>query len=106
MALLQVNNPYNGNEIAKLSFATEKELVESLTKGQNAFAKWRTSPSWLRSELLNAVARDLESSRDEFAKLIVQEAGKPITYANIEVDRCLGVLRWAAAETQRFSGEL
>jgi acyl-CoA reductase-like NAD-dependent aldehyde dehydrogenase len=106
MSLLQVKNPYTGIELANLSFATEKDLGQSLAKGRTAFEKWRKSPSWRRSELLISVAKDLENRREEFAKLIVQEAGKPIAYANVEVDRCLGVLRWAAAETQRFAGEL
>jgi acyl-CoA reductase-like NAD-dependent aldehyde dehydrogenase len=106
MSSLQVINPYNGRELAKLSFATEKEMAQSLEKGRAAFTKWKSSPSWRRAEVLNAVAKDLESKRDEFAKTIVQEAGKPITLANAEVDRCLGVLRWAAAETERYAGEL
>jgi acyl-CoA reductase-like NAD-dependent aldehyde dehydrogenase len=106
MSSLQVINPYNGHEIAKLSFATEKEMAQTIEKGRVAFAKWKSSPSWRRAEVLNAVAKDLEANRNEFAKVIVQEAGKPITLANAEVDRCLGVLRWAAAETERYAGEL
>jgi acyl-CoA reductase-like NAD-dependent aldehyde dehydrogenase len=106
MSQLLVKSPYSGKELAKLNFANAQELARTLSKGREAFSKWKTSPSWRRAEVLNAVAKDLESNRDEFAKIIVQEAGKPITLANAEVDRCLGVLRWAAAETQRFAGEL
>lgn len=106
MPPLIVRNPYNGAEIAKLSFASETDVAASLARGREAFTKWRNSPSWRRAEVLNTVAKEIESSRDEFAKTIMQEAGKPITLANVEVDRCLGVLRWAAAETQRYAGEL
>src|SRR6185437_7303884 len=39
-------------------------------------------------------------------RTLSREAGKPMTYTQIEIDRALGTLRWAAAETQRFAGEL
>src|SRR6185437_16223350 len=39
-------------------------------------------------------------------RTLSREAGKPMTYTEIEIDRALGTLRWAAAEAQRFAGEL
>src|SRR4051794_33854742 len=104
--MLQVRNPYNGDILAELAFATHEEIAGTLTRASKAFEKWRHSPAWERAELLNGAAAKLEARREEFAALIRDEAGKPIQYARIEVDRALGVLRWGAAETQRYSGEL
>jgi acyl-CoA reductase-like NAD-dependent aldehyde dehydrogenase len=103
---LTVTNPYSGENLETLGFSTREDVAHAFEKSQKTFFRWRTSPSWRRSEVLLAVASDLESRKSEFAQLMVQEAGKPLSYANGEVDRALGVLRWAAAEVQRFSGEL
>lgn len=103
---LVVKNPYNDETIRELSFATNEKIASQLLKSRHAFEKWRTSPAWRRAELLNQAAAKLESQAEDFAQLMVMEAGKPITYARVEVARALGVLRWAAAETLRFSGEL
>ncbi|MEI6412851.1 MAG: aldehyde dehydrogenase family protein [Pseudomonadota bacterium] len=104
--MLTVRNPYTSAVLATLPFATPHDLHESLDRASQAFAKWRHSSSWERAQLLIHVASQLESRRQEFAELIRDEAGKPISYAVAEVDRALGVLRWAAAESQRFGGEL
>ena len=69
MSQLLVKSPYSGKELAKLDFANEQELARTLSKGREAFSKWKTSPSWRRAEVLNAVAKDLESNREEFAKI-------------------------------------
>ncbi|MCM2278507.1 MAG: aldehyde dehydrogenase family protein [Oligoflexia bacterium] len=105
-AVLTVRDPFNGEELAKLPFATREELASVLARAEGAFAKWRSSPAWERSQLLLEAASRLEARQEEFAELIRREVGKPIDYARAEVKRALGVLRWAAAEAVRFSGEL
>jgi aldehyde dehydrogenase (NAD+)/glyceraldehyde-3-phosphate dehydrogenase (NADP+) len=106
MKQLVVKNPYSGTELETLSFASTDEVRSALDRSVAAFQTWRNSSSHERARVLSDVAARLLKRQDEFARLIQDEAGKPIRYARIEVERCLGVLQWAAAETQRFSGEL
>jgi acyl-CoA reductase-like NAD-dependent aldehyde dehydrogenase len=102
---LLVQDPYDGKTISELAWSTPAETRSALEVATRTFERWRTSPSWERSELLETIARDLEASRDEYAELIRQEAGKPIAYARVEVERAIGVFSWAAGETKRFGGE-
>lgn len=81
-------------------------LSQSLARAQTSFQKWKKSTSWTRSQLLLSAAAKLESRSEEFAILLCEEAKKPIRLARAEVDRAIGVLRWAAGETQRYAGEL
>jgi aldehyde dehydrogenase (NAD+)/glyceraldehyde-3-phosphate dehydrogenase (NADP+) len=106
MKQLVVKNPYSGAELETLSYASSAEVQTVLDRSVAAFQTWRNSPSHERARVLSDVATRLLKRQDEFARLIQDEAGKPIRYARIEVERCLGVLQWAAAEAQRFSGEL
>jgi acyl-CoA reductase-like NAD-dependent aldehyde dehydrogenase len=103
---LLVKDPYSGEVIRELPFATSGDAKRVLERAKDSFSRWRHSPAWERSEAFLTVAKELEAQRDEFAKLMSREAGKPITLAQAEIDRSLGVLRWAAGEVVRFSGEL
>jgi acyl-CoA reductase-like NAD-dependent aldehyde dehydrogenase len=103
---LKVRNPLNQELVGELGWQDQAALNEALAKASSQFEKWRIAPSYQRSELLAEVATELETRKEEFAELIRKEAGKPISYARAEVDRGVGVLNWAAAETQRFAGEL
>jgi len=106
MKQLVVKNPYSGAELETLAFASQDEVRAALDRSVAAFQTWRNSTSHERARVLSDVAARLQTQYDAFTRSIQDEAGKPIRYARIEVDRCIGVLQWAAAEAQRFSGEL
>lgn len=106
MSSLQIKNPYSGALLGEIPFATPEEMRRVVAKAVGTFQKWRHSSAWERAQVLLQVAAQLEIEKEEFAQLICQEAGKPIQAARGEVDRAVGVLRWASAEAQRFSGEL
>jgi aldehyde dehydrogenase (NAD+) len=101
-----VRNPFNGTEVGRIPFDTPVNIKGAVEAATNLFPQWRNSSAHLRSQTLNAVAARLEARRQEFAILIRDEAGKPVAAAEAEVLRAIGVLRWAAAEALRFSGEL
>lgn len=103
---LKINNPYTGLEIDSIPFASAEQLRSTLDTATATFRAWKTSQAWERAQLLEDAANQLRSERQAFAELICREAGKPLTYALVEVDRALSVLSWAAAEAKRFSGEL
>jgi acyl-CoA reductase-like NAD-dependent aldehyde dehydrogenase len=106
MNICIVQNPYNGAEIGRVPFDSPEEIAASLEAAVGAFKKWRASSSHERSQLLLAVAARLEARRQEFALLIRDEAGKPVASAEAEVLRAIGVLRWAAAESLRLTGDI
>jgi acyl-CoA reductase-like NAD-dependent aldehyde dehydrogenase len=101
-----VRNPFNGLEIDRIPYDSQMETRAALDHAVTAFERWRTSTSHERSQLLLGVAARLEARRQEFSLLIRDEAGKPLALAEAEVLRAIGVMRWAAAETLRFAGEL
>lgn len=106
MSSLLVRNPYTGDPIAELTHSSAKELSAVLSQATRSFDRWRNSTAGSRSKLLGDAASLLQKREAEFAELICQEAGKPITLAEGEVQRAISVLRWAEAEVLRYSGEL
>lgn len=103
----EVRNPYNGELVGSVDFATQEDLVLAIETAQQAFEQtMKKMPAHQRSTILRKSADLLESRESEFAQLLCQEAGKPIRDAQGEVGRAVQVLRFASEEAKRNNGEL
>lgn len=103
---LPVVNPYTGQTIAEVSQAGYEEAEEAVEKAVAAFSALRRMPAHARSSALNRIADSLSARREEFARTILAEAGKPITDARREVGRAVQTFAIAAEEAKRISGEV
>ena len=103
---IAVFDKYSSVQLAALALLDETsydEVVHSAIKG---FKIWSEKSAGERSNLLLRVAELLENDAAAFAELIVREAGKPIQFAQIEVQRAVQTLRCASQETLRMGGEI
>ncbi|MGQ0621795.1 MAG: bifunctional proline dehydrogenase/L-glutamate gamma-semialdehyde dehydrogenase PutA [Panacagrimonas sp.] len=64
--------------------------------------QWNSRPVAERAALLEAASDQLESSRDEFLKLLVFEAGKTLADAVAELRETVDFLRYYAAQARRL----
>ncbi len=103
-ATLPVRNPFTGEEIAHVSFGDERTLDAAIAAAHAAFPAARNVPAHERTALLQRIAVGIEARRDEFSATIVAEAGKPLTYAEAEVDRAIYTFTCAAEEARRWNG--
>ncbi len=103
---LVVLHKYSGKTLAELPLATGAQVERALQAAHEMrlpFSKWSAGK---RQDHLQRLHDLLQQSRKEFADLIVAEAGKPLDYAQTEIDRCLATLSTAATECVRFAGEV
>src|SRR5918992_1149660 len=63
-------------------------------------------PAWRRAEVLDRAARLLDERVEEFARIIAEEAAKPIRTARIEARRAVSTFTFAAAEARTLAGEM
>jgi glyceraldehyde-3-phosphate dehydrogenase (NADP+) len=103
---LDVRSPYDGSLLAVVHHARAPQIDAAIARATEAFAATRALPSWKRSAVLNAVAVAVAARREEFARTVALEAGKPIRTARLEVDRATFVLRVGAEEARRIHGEI
>lgn len=101
----EVINPYTNRIFARCSLAGKQELEEAITLAQAVEKEMATMPSFKKQEILNGIAQGLNNERNEMAKLIAHEAGKPLKYALGEVDRAAQTYRIAAEECKRLPSE-
>jgi len=103
---MPVVDPYTGEELARAPLGGPAEIEEAITAAHGAFPGARSTPPHRRAEMLLAVARGIEARKDEFAKTIVSEAGKPIVFAEGETARAIMTFTAAAEEARRQHGEV
>ena len=103
---LDVRSPYDGSLLAVLHNARPAEIERAIAGAVSAFPATRAIPAWKRSAVLDAVATALAARREEFARTIALEAGKPIRTARLEVDRAAFTFKVGAEEARRIHGEI
>jgi glyceraldehyde-3-phosphate dehydrogenase (NADP+) len=103
---LEVRSPYDRSLLAVVHHAHAPEIERAIAAAARAFTVTRALPSWKRSAILNTVADAIAQRREEFARTIAMEAGKPIRTARLEVDRAIFVFRVGAEEARRIHGEI
>ncbi len=101
---LEVVNPATEQPFARV-FAVGKEHVQSaLRAAEAAFPAWRARTAKDRGILLHRVADGLKERRDEIARTITLENGKPLAQSKGEVDMSEDHLRWFAEEGRHSYG--
>jgi succinate-semialdehyde dehydrogenase / glutarate-semialdehyde dehydrogenase len=101
-----VTNPSTGQVIGQMSALDRPRLAQAITDAQNAFAGWRGLTAKARGEYLHKIADELERRRDEIARTITQENGKPLAQSIGEVDMSVDHLQWFAEEGRRAYGRV
>jgi acyl-CoA reductase-like NAD-dependent aldehyde dehydrogenase len=103
---LQVRSPATGDLIGECAQAGPAELERAVDAAAKAFLRTRTWSSAKRAEFLARAAAALAARREEFARLITLESGKPLKLSRIEADRGAATFALAAEEARRIGGEV
>jgi succinate-semialdehyde dehydrogenase/glutarate-semialdehyde dehydrogenase len=95
-------NPANGQTIREYAEAAGEEVAAALRGARRAFGDWRQAPFERRSAVLRAAAGELRRRRDDLARLMALEMGKPIAQGRAEADKCAWVCDYYAEQASRF----
>src|ERR671931_1451330 len=95
---LEVRSPYSGEVVGRVSKAGADETRSALDAAERAMRE--PLPAHKRAEILVRVAAQLGRRHDEVARLISDEAGKPMKAARIEAKRAISTFTFAAVEAR------
>ncbi len=101
----EIKNPYNGKVVSTFPVCDASDAKEALTIAQEAFKKNREIPLSQRIAWLEDVITGLHEEKEDIARTITDEVGKPIAMARVEVDRCIETLRLSIAAAVEHHGE-
>eukprot|EP00123_Amoebidium_parasiticum_P022421 comp8702_c0_seq1/m.3957 comp8702_c0_seq1/g.3957 ORF comp8702_c0_seq1/g.3957 comp8702_c0_seq1/m.3957 type:complete len:467 (-) comp8702_c0_seq1:272-1672(-) len=82
---LKVVSPVDGSVYVTRPLATEAEIDAALAKAHTAFKTWKTTPVKERVAICSRFAEEAERRKDEIAKEITWQMGRPISQAPGEV---------------------
>jgi len=103
---IDVVNPYTGKSIDKVSKASPdnlKEAVESALRGSKVM---KNLSRYKRYEILSKTAEIMLERKDEIAKTMTLECGKPLMFSKGEVSRAHETIVLSAEEAKRLGGEV
>ena len=104
-SILPVYNAYDRNLIGEIRTHDAAELEAMISWAAKTFEK---KASWLklhqRIAILNRLAEMVNREKDDFARLIAQEGGKPISDAMAEATRAVDGIKSAAEILRTLSG--
>ena len=104
--IVEVRSPYDGAPVAVVHRAGPDEIEQSIVAAVAAFEETRRMPAWRRSDILEKISAAIAQRREEFARTMALEAGKPLKSARVEVDRAVFTFKIAAEEARRIYGEI
>ncbi|MFI6956558.1 NAD-dependent succinate-semialdehyde dehydrogenase [Nocardia sp. NPDC050408] len=100
-----VLDPATGTVIAAVADAGVEQGLAALDSISRAAPAWAHTASRERAEILRRAFDAVISQREDFARLISAEMGKPLSESRAEVDYGAEFLRWYSEEAVRPEGE-
>lgn len=101
-----VSDPFDGSVVGTVVETRADSLIALLDRARRGAQLARSLPRHMRSAILEKAAAAVEANKENFAHLIVREAGKTITQARKETTRCINTLKLSADEARRNAGEV
>lgn len=103
---LAVTNPWDGSLVGRTWLAGSAQVEEAIAGAAAAAGTMRQLPAYERAAILSRASGLLSRRRDEIARILAGEAGKPIRDALVEVDRAAATLQVSGEEARRLGGEV
>jgi len=104
--IIVVKDKYSQKEIAHINCANKLEIEKAIESSVDGFNRYKKLNVQERAEILNKMYEELLNQKEDFAQLMVLEAGKPIDLARAEIDRSLGILQACSRLVYDLSGEM
>ena len=103
--LSERKSPYDGRVVSLAPVCTAEDTKRALKIAQLAVKEAAKSPLHQRVAWLEDVADRLREYREDMAMTLVNEVGKPLAFARVEVDRCIETIEITAKELVALHGE-
>ena len=101
-----LRNPATGEALIDLPRCKEAETDRAIEAAHRAFLDWRKTTAQHRAKVIRRWYELTLEHREDLAKIITLEEGKPLTEARGEVDYAASFLEWFSEEAKRVNGEV
>lgn len=98
-------NPSTGEVFAKIHMASEQDIETAISSAHEAYKSWSKTTPKERENILIKAAEIFERKQDEIRELLAIETGSTFGKAMFELGLTSEIIRTAASEAIRISGE-
>src|SRR5258707_34008 len=100
------HNPARYGEIVgRFQTSSAADIDAAIAAAEKAFPAWSALPAPARGEIILRAALVLEQRRDELARQMTREMGKPLRETQGDVQTAIDVAKYVAGEGRRAEGE-
>src|ERR1700745_361880 len=103
--VIDIKAPYDGAIVGRVFQGRREHAERAIVAAVKAFGTTRRLPAFERQRVLRRVSENITERKQEFARTMAQEAGKPIKAARTEVEGAIFTFNVAAEESTRIYGE-
>ncbi|MGM0839944.1 MAG: NAD-dependent succinate-semialdehyde dehydrogenase [Bacillota bacterium] len=100
-----VTNPATSEVIATIPNGGKKEAASAVDAAYDAFKDWSQHSAYERSELIRKWYDLIDENKEDLARTMTMEQGKPLKEALGEIQYANGFISWYAEEGKRVYGE-
>ena len=102
---ITIYSPINQEELGTVPAMTQAEVDEAMKAARAALPAWRALSAVERAAYLHKTAAILERDKEEIGTILAKEVAKGIKAAIVEVVRTADLIRYAAEEGLRITGQ-
>ncbi|MGS1096780.1 NAD-dependent succinate-semialdehyde dehydrogenase (plasmid) [Aquamicrobium terrae] len=101
----EIRNPADGSLVATVPDLGRAEVRRAIEAANAAWPQWRASTGKQRAAILRKWADLMAAHREDLARLLTAEQGKPLKEARGEIDYAMSFLEWFSEEAKRIYGD-
>jgi len=102
MSKIETINPSTGKVIAAYDNESPEQVNRKVKFAREAFSKWKKLDLAERAEYMRRLGRVMRKNREEYARLVTEEMGKPVRQSLAEIEKCAWVCDYYAERAEVF----
>src|SRR5258708_21155240 len=99
-------SPSTGEMFATVAVADQADVNAAVVAAASAFGEWAATSAFDRAAACGRIAAGVQAGREELARALTQDQGKPLAEAYDEVDELAVYFTMAAEDAKRMAGSL
>jgi acyl-CoA reductase-like NAD-dependent aldehyde dehydrogenase len=102
MQKIETIDPSSGKVIASYDNMRPEDVSRKVKAAREAFPKWKKLDLTERAEYMRKLGRVMRKNREEYARLVTEEMGKPIRQSLAEIEKCAWGCDYYAERAEAF----
>jgi len=103
---IHVNNPYDGSILGQVPECGVNETKRAIDAANAAWKPWRSLSALQRGQIMQRWAKLIDENKEDLAKIMTLEQGKPLAESLGEMDYANSFIKWFAEEGRRMYGDV